>query len=712
MNDVFALPSRLAAKSTPELVADDARHLARVAEAIEHMSERLSARLDAARRAPGRSGRGAFERDAEIRRLSSQLRLLERFGLDVCLGRIVHASGEVAYVGRIGVAGAGGERLLVDWRSPAAEPFFGATHADPRGLVSRRRYRWTNGHVTDFWDEVFDVSQVENHGALDEQSAFLASLGEARSSRMRDVLATIQSDQDAIIRRPSRGTVVVDGGPGTGKTVVALHRAAFLVHHEAHLETLGGILVVGPHQPYLDYVGDVLPRLGEEDVRTCTLAQLVPEGAVAVREADPEVARLKGSARLLEAIGPAVAFYEEPPQERTVLEIDKLRVVVEPEDWAEAFAAPERGTPHNEAREEILDALCEILADKVSKGRAGLAHAVRRHGPLLAEIDRAWPLLDARDLVGDLWTVPAYLRLCAPWLSAEERQALRREDPAAWTEADLPFLDAARARLGDPGEARRRRRELEEIDRERVEKHRVLEEMLEADVDKEGEVWMLVSEDGFEEAVVDVDSYVELVREPLAGPFAHVVVDEAQELSEAQWAMLVRRCPSRSFTVVGDRAQAREGFAESWEQRLERVGLEGAEVRTLTVCYRTPEPVMRAAEPVIRAVLPDASVPRSVRSGGAPVRRGRVCELEEILETWLASRELGVASVVAPPALVPRTSITDERVRFMAPELVKGLEFDLVVLIDPEGWGEGTTAAVDRYVAMTRATEELVILEG
>lgn len=710
VNDVFALPSRLAAKSVPELVADDARHLDRVATAIEHMIDDLAERLDAARRAPGRSGQAAYERDAEIRRLSGRLRVLRRFGLDVCLGRMVHDSGEITYVGRVGVSDTAGERLLVDWRSPAAEPFFGATHANPMGLVSRRRYRWARGRVTDYWDEVF--AGLEQHAVLDEQSAFLASLGEARTSRMRDVLATIQSDQDAIIRAPSRGTLVVDGGPGTGKTVVALHRAAYLVYHEPHLEGRGGVLFVGPHRPYLDYVGDVLPQLGEDGVRTCTLTDLVPEGAEVRPERDPEVARLKSAGRLLEAIEPAVAFYEEPPAEPMTVELGRLEITVEPADWVEAFAGPEPGTPHNEAREEVLDALCEIVADKVSAD--GVAHALRRHAPLLAALDRAWPLVEAGDLVGDLWTVPAYLRRCAPWLTPEELRALRREVPDAWTVEDLPFLDAARARLGDASAAARRRRERLSFERERAAKHRVLEEMLEADHDKEGVVWMLVNEDGFEDAVVESRVHEERPQDPLAGPFAHVVVDEAQELTEAQWRMLVRRCPSRSFTVVGDRAQAHAGFGEAWADRLARVGLDGAEVRTLTISYRTPEPVMRAAEPVIRAVLPSVNVPVAVRPGGSPVRHGRVAELDAILTAWLAAHDDGVACVVAPPHASPPSppsAISDGRVRFVSPELVKGLEFDLVVLLAPSTWGEGTRAAVDRYVAMTRATDQLMILD-
>src|SRR5437763_930275 len=265
-----------------------------------------------------------MDRDMEVHRLTGRLRALRRFGLDLCLGRIVSEDDpEPVYVGRLGLRDRAGRRLLLDWRSPAAEPFFGATHANPMGLASRRRYRWTQGYITDYWDEVFTTDGLDGHAALDDQSAFIASLGSNRSARMRDVLGTIQADQDAIIRAGSRGGLIIDGGPGTGKTVVALHRTAYLLYSDPHLgQHRGGVLVVGPHQPYLTYVADVLPSLGEEGVQTCTLRNLVAEGASAVQEADPEVARLKSSAALVQAIEAAVRFYEQPPAEPMTVETD------------------------------------------------------------------------------------------------------------------------------------------------------------------------------------------------------------------------------------------------------------------------------------------------------------------------------------------------------------------------------------------------------
>ncbi len=277
----FELPDHLTAKADPTLIAGDEQHFAAIAESLEQSIADLSDRLDAERKAPGGIGQAAMDRDMEIHRLTARLRALRRFGLDLCLGHIVSADNpEPVYVGRLGLTDSAGRRLLLDWRSPAAEPFFGATHANPMGLASRRRYRWTRGRISDYWDEVFTPDGFEGHAALDDQSAFIASLGSSRSAQMRDVLGTIQADQDAIIRAGSRGALVVDGGPGTGKTVVALHRTAYLLYSDPRLgHRRGGVLFVGPHQPYLAYVADVLPSLGEEGVQTCTLRDLVPEGA-------------------------------------------------------------------------------------------------------------------------------------------------------------------------------------------------------------------------------------------------------------------------------------------------------------------------------------------------------------------------------------------------------------------------------------------------
>jgi len=712
----FALSDDLAAKADPALIAADEAHFDAIERALDQAIGDLSERLDAARKESGGTGQEAMDRDLEVHRLTARLRVLRRFGLDLCLGHMVGANGsEPVYIGRLGLTDSAGRRLLVDWRSPAAEPFFGATHANPMGLTSRRRYRWTLGRISDYWDEVFTVDGFDGHAAaLDDQSAFIASLGSSRSPRMRDVLGTIQSDQDAIIRAGSRGALVVDGGPGTGKTVVALHRTAYLLYSDPRLgHRRGGVLFVGPHQPYLAYVADVLPSLGEEGVQTCTLRDLVPEGAAAMPETDPEVARLKSAAGMVEAIEPAVRLYEEPPTQGFLVETQWSDVWLGADDWAEAFESPDPGTPHNEARDQVWDELLTILTDKHGEdddvSPDMFRRSLRQNRDLRDTFNRAWPLLEYTDIVGDLWSVPAYLRMCAPWLEPDDVRRLQREDAHAWTVSDLPLLDAARQRLGDPQASRRRRRQEAAVAAEREEMNRVVDHLIATD-DSEMLVMSMLRGQDMQTVLVDENALTGADSDLLAGPFAHIVVDEAQELTDAEWQMLLRRCPSQSLTIVGDRAQARHGFSESWQERLERIGLDHIDLATLRINYRTPEEVMTEAEPVIRAVLPDANVPTSIRSSGVPVAHGSVSELGSILDSWFAEHAEGIGCVVGVGDVdgdaVPETS----RLRSLTPELTKGLEFDLVVLVDPERFGSGIEGAVDRYVAMTRATQRLVVL--
>ncbi|WP_110205512.1 RNA polymerase recycling motor ATPase HelR [Nocardioides daejeonensis] len=708
---VFALPDELHAKRAAELIEADEQHLRSVAEALADDLHRVEARLTAARRLDAGGGQRALDRDQEVRRLAARAAHLRRAGLDVCLGRMVTTEGEVIHLGRIGLSDRDGRRLLVDWRAPAAEPFFAATSAHPRGLASRRRYRWWQGQIVDYWDESLGPD-IGTPLALDADSAFLASLGASRTARMRDVLSTLAADQDAIIRAGSQGTLVVDGGPGTGKTVVALHRAAYLLHADPRLrEGRGGILFVGPHQPYLNYVADILPGLGEEGVLTCTVLDLVPGGRDLPPEADPDVAALKARADLVEAVEPAVALYEEPPSQGLLVETPWAEVWLSTEDWAEAFAAPDPGTPHNEAREQVWEALLDRLVDKHAQLESGASptgarRALAQCPALLDAIGGAWPVLDAEELVADLWTVPAYLRRCAPDLTAAERGLLRREQGDAWTRSDVPLIDAARRRLGDRHTARRARRAAAEEAAQRAEMDDVVSHLQASDIHGEGVMAMLHGED-LRAALVEHAPAARSDIGRLDGPFAHIVVDEAQELTDAEWQMLLARCPARSLTVVGDRAQARRGFSESWAERLARVGVQRIRHALLTVNYRTPREVMERAAAQIREVLPDANIPRSVRSSGIEVRQGAVHELDTLLAAWSAHHAEGTVCVIGA-AEQPG----DPRVQWLTPGLAKGLEFDLVVLVDPEQFGSGIEGGVDRYVAMTRATRELVVLSA
>ncbi len=710
--DPFHLADDLRAKAAPELIADDREHLRRIAEALELQRADVISRLTQARRREADLGHAVVDRDLEIRRLSGRLRVLERFGLDICLGRMTLDDGEHRYIGRTGLADADGFRLLVDWRTPAAEPYFAATLEHPRGVISRRRYRWTDGRIRDYWDEALSDAAFDGAASLDDQSAFIASLGTHRTARMRDVLATIQADQDAIIRTSSRGALVVDGGPGTGKTVVALHRAAQLLYAEPRLtQSAGGMLLIGPHAHYLAYVEDVLPSLGEDTVRLATIRDLVPEGASASDERsaehDARVARLKGTLDPVSLLDAAARWFERPPHHAMRLESPWADLWLSRDEWAELFSNADPAISHNEARDEVWEEILELLTDQVDDEDAP-PHMVRRwlrqDEELTGTFMRAWPMLSPTSVVARLWSSPEFLRHCAPGLSPEEIALLQRDGSTAWTVSDLPFLDAARRRIGDPDTVRDEHRRQAVIASAQEQISHVVDHLIEDD-DSEMKVMSILRGQDARNVLLGVDAPPALRPDELSGPFGHIVVDEAQELTDAEWRMLIARCPSRSFTIVGDRAQARHGFTESWEARLARVGLRDVRISHLGVNYRTPTEVMEAAAPEILAAIPDANVPSSVRESGMPVRHDVVAALPRLLEAWVDAHPDGVACVIGAPDFAPTA-----RVRSLAPEGAKGLEFDLVVLVHPDQFGHDVTGAVDRYVSMTRSTSELIVL--
>ncbi|MFZ2511099.1 MAG: RNA polymerase recycling motor ATPase HelR [Gordonia sp. (in: high G+C Gram-positive bacteria)] len=686
-----------AAKADPALIDDDDAVLARIDDAVAHQLTAMTDRLNALRRVPARAGREAAERDSEIRAVTAQVALLRRSGAHLCLGRMTDDAEVRTYLGRRGVSDADGAGLLLDWRTPAAAPFFAAARDQPSGLVSRRRYRWSGNRVVDYWDEPLTDAALDamSTATLNAESSFLAALSRSRSTTMDDVLATLAADQSAILRDGSTGTLVVDGGPGTGKTVVALHRAAYLLYADSRGSAArGGVLFIGPTPEFLNYVAEVLPDLGAEGTRFATLSDLVAEGVAATEEGDPVVAALKS--RLTGAITPAVAFYQDIPDESCTVETSDGPITVTPADWAVAVDQLEAGTPHNEARPKILAALAEYLEAPLS-GNPKLRALLRRF----------WPLIDATDLIGDLWTVPAFLRHCAPTLSVGDVRALQRHDPSAWTTADLPLLDTARNLLGNKDfEAQTRRRSSSVAEQTQV-MTEVIDELVAADDDREGLVQQFAF-GGMTELTLDESGLEGFAADRLAGPFAHIVVDEAQELTDAQWAMLRRRCPAGGFTVVGDRAQARLGFEESWEDRLARTGLRGIRVSRLSLNYRTPREVMDYASIEIGRVLPGAAVPESIRSNGLPVRECTGAELPVLLARWLSANE-GTVCVIGTAERLGSLP-AHPRVSRVLPSDTSGLEFDLVAAWAPADFGAGLPGAVSRYIAMTRATAELVIV--
>ena len=713
----FALPDYLNTKCSPELIETDERFFAELAQSLHEQRIRMALRLKERRVAVAHAGSSAVERDVEIKKLSSRLSLLEHFGIDVCLGRMDPSDGGKAlYIGRIGVRGLAGEPLLTDWRAPVARPFFAATRLNPMGLRSIRRYRWSSQRIADYWDEVLeDLGEADVRASFDTESEFITSLSAQHSDHMRDVLATIQSDQDAIIRADAHGPLVVEGGPGTGKSVVALHRAAYLMYADRRIEHSGGILYVGPSESFLRYVEDVLPGLGENGVKMASLRELVPENSQVLAEDPPAVAVLKASTSMVRAVDAAVRLYEEPPTSEHEVSTPWGDATVTPQMWRAAFASVAPGTPHNEAQDEVLDAVVLALSDVLTGGAeeeedfGHVASFLRRDGDLVRAVRTAWPILDPTDVIADLWSVPAYTRYCLPDKNDDDVALLQRNQPRQWTSSDLPLLDAARYRLGDPNILRNRQSRAAKAAQQHDRMKDVIGDLVASD-DSELMVMSLLTQADMQEAL-EPDQYDEPTKEErLAGPFGHVIVDEAQELTEAQWMMIVRRCPSHSLTIVGDRAQARGGFSEMWKERLERIGLRSFREETLHVNYRTPEEVMPAAEAVITRVLPDVAVPVSVRRSGFDVLRGSHSECVDALRQAVSGGVGGTACVIGHGD-TGRWEACGDTVSFMTPEAAKGLEFDVVVVDRPATWGSGITAAVDQYVAMTRTTRQLIVCE-
>ncbi|MFY9678412.1 RNA polymerase recycling motor ATPase HelR [Glutamicibacter protophormiae] len=706
----FALSGAKAGLTNPATLDADNYRLHAIAQRTEQLRTQTRHRLIT--RGTDRAGvlQQSLERDVEVSALGARLARLDHLGPQACLGFMQTTTGERLFIGRLGLSDEQGSPLMIDWRAPAAEPFFAATHANPQGLVMRRRYRWRKQMIAGYFDEVFDLERLGESTSLDDHSAFLASLGEQRTGKMQDVLATIQGDQDAIIRRPSAGALVVDGGPGTGKTVVALHRAAYLLHADARVKNRGGrVLVVSPHDSYTAYVSDILPNLGEDEVLVSTLSNMVSNAGGARVETDSVIGRIKGNSAMVDAVERAVRVFEQPPAQGLVIETPWDELMLSPDQWTAAVDCLESGLDHNTARSQLREVLVEQLAAKVTSEDASGSesrHALAANDQLDACLEEYWPVLDPERLLRTLYSNAPLLRYCARGLSLDDIDTLlQAETGETWTESDLPLLDAARALVGDPHGEQIRVQRAAALSSARTLMRQVVDDLIASADDKEDLSSQLMNAD-LQDQLVEQRAPEEPVGDVSAGPFSHVIVDEAQDLTDAQWAMVLSRCPSGSLTIVGDRAQATAGFSGSWAERLARAGIRDVHVAALNINYRTTAQVMDAAATAIRQQVPGANVPVSVRTNGAPVRYAHPDDLEPILNAWLQSHAEGVAAVIGHDAFTARL-----RVAALSPEQAKGLEFDLVLLYRPERFGSGVEGAVRRYVSMTRATAQLVVLQ-
>ncbi|OIJ62604.1 HelD family protein [Streptomyces mangrovisoli] len=690
-----------------------------------------------------------LERDILVAERSGLLAALNAVDGSLCFGRIDQTSGTSHHIGRIGLRADDAEHtpVLIDWRADVARPFYLATGHTPMGL-RRRRHIATDGRtVTSLHDEILDLGDATRTGHEDPSgdAVLLAALNSARTGRMNDIVQTIQAEQDEIIRHGHRGVLVVEGGPGTGKTAVALHRAAYLLYEHRELLAKRAVLIVGPNPAFLGYIGEVLPSLGETGVLLATVGELFP-GVRATATDTREAAAVKGRAGMADVLAEVVRDRQALPDPVITIEHDREVLML---DDGLVRVARERtravGLPHNVAREHfeghILNALTDMVAERIgtdpydgsnlldASDITQIRDELAENSEVWAAVDRLWPRLTPERLVADFLADPA------GHLPDEDAAAIRRPLTRAWTVADVPLLDEAAELLGEDDRTARARAERERalqiayaqgvLDVSFASRTFEFEDKEDSDPDS-SEVLSahdIIDAERFAERHEEDDhrSAAERAAADRTWAFGHIIVDEAQELSPMAWRLLMRRSPTRSMTLVGDPAQTAEAAGVgSWADILQPYVQDRWEHARLAVNYRTPAEIMELAAAVVRAERPDFVPPSSVRSTGErPWIRQVADDLPGAVER--AAAELtpkeGRLAVIAPRALhralaarldgVTAGAEPDltHTVVLLDPRQAKGLEFDSVLVVEPGEYGVS-----DLYVALTRATQRLGVL--
>jgi len=746
---------------------------------LDDLRERASHRMADVLEQHGGTHQARVERESFSAMYRQQLAQLDAAENGLCFGRLEFADGELRYIGRVGIHSDADDyaQLLMDWRAEAARPFYLATAASPGDVRVRRHIKTRSRKVVSLDDEVLDLESADpsRHDGLTGESALLAALNATRTGSMHDIVETIQAEQDVIIRAPMQGALVVQGGPGTGKTAVALHRAAYLLYTYRNQLEKRGVLVVGPNATFLRYIGQVLPSLGETSVLLSTIGDLFP-GVSAIGTESATVAAIKGRPGMARVIAAAVRDRQRVPAEPVEITTDvaSLRLVMTAgrEDGGRALTsdtgrlrltpraiaqARERARrtrrPHNQARSvfarEIISTLTRQLASRIGTDvRTGasvldqddmddLRRELRGDLAVRSAINGLWPILTPQQLVGDLLTDPARLAVASPGLSRADRAALRRDPGQPWTPADVPLLDEAAELLGEDDRA------LRAAQRRRRRRHEAYAlgvlEIIGRDEEDDPEILMgadLVDAERLAARQEEEQSLTAAERAAVdrTWAFGHVIVDEAQEMSPMAWRMLMRRCPARSLTVVGDVAQTSDLAGQaSWGEALDPYLGDRWRLAPLTVNYRTPAEVMTVASDVLEAIDRGLTPPRSVRESGRQPWR---------LETTAAGLDKAVAeaavqlsglagegklAVIVPAArleeagrvvsdVLPDTALGADPdlaspVVVLTVRQAKGLEFDCVLVVDPAGiLAESPRGLNDLYVALTRATQQVGVV--
>jgi DNA helicase IV len=781
---------------------------------LDDLRDRASGRLSKVLLERGGTPAARSERDAFVEMYAQRINQLDAAENGLCFGRLDLTDGDRRYIGRIGILDDASdyEALLIDWRAPAARPFYIATAFSPDGVLRRRHIQTRQRKVTGVDDEVLDYGAEDGqtapagHAGLTGEAALIAALSASRTGRMTDIVETIQAEQDMIIRSPHNGVTVVQGAPGTGKTAVALHRAAYLLYTYREQLSRRGVLIVGPNPTFLRYIGHVLPSLGETGVLMSTISDLYP-GISARREEPPETAEIKGRHEMAQVLATAVRDRQQVPSEplEITFERDVLRLDRKTVQRARERARRSR-RPHNAARpifvREILTALVGQVTSKLT---AGLQEAdrlvaealgeeytgpgpsvlgpaetediraeLRQDSQVQAAIAKLWPVLTPQRLLDDLFASPRRLAAAARRLPEEERALLRRDPGGGWTAADVPLLDEAAELLGEDGRAARRRARRER--QEQISYAQGVLDIVSRDLEDDPEILMaydLINADrlaGRHEELSNLTT-AERAAADRTWAFGHIVVDEAQELSEMAWRMLMRRCPSRSMTIAGDIAQASSlSSTSSWERVLAPHLGTRWRLDRLTINYRTPAEIMAVAADVLAEIDDKLEVPTSVReTGTVPWRQevteaGLAAEAAEAAAAEAAGLADGNVAVLVPAARLDEVSRAvaarltstgpasgasfgspngdgpsspngaspngsapstangngpgtadgpdlDDEVVVLTVGQAKGLEFDSVLIADPaQILAESPRGLSDLYIALSRATQRLGVL--
>ncbi|QLL10091.1 DUF2075 domain-containing protein [Mycobacterium vicinigordonae] len=675
----------------------------------------------------GEDSDSPMDRDVEVRALARRMKRLDVADDGLCFGRLDGISGKSSYIGRIGLLDEDDEYepLLLDWRAPAARPFYTATAAHSEGVRRRRQFHTRGRRIVEFTDEVLGAWRDGDQVGSSTDTALLAAVNAPRGEGMRDIVATIQAEQDEIIRLDHPGVLVIEGGPGTGKTVVALHRVAYLLYTHRERMERHGVLVIGPGPTFLNHISRVLPALGESTVVFATTGELVP-GLRVTAEDSPAAVRLKGSLQILEVLAAAVADRQRLPRDPIPIKLSDaaVRIDAATAQWAREEARASR-LPHNEARavfaEIVTWTLTERAIAKIGRGwldrsdtgtwealREDLVEELADHAAFAAALDELWPILTPETLLASLLESPERLGAAGGDL------AMLREVGDAWTVSDVPLLDELVDLLGVDTVTTARARELaEQEQREEAAYAAGVLDLMVSREDLMDDEDHLMAQDllyGSELAERFVERDTRELAERAAADrnwtYRHIVVDEAQELSEMDWRVLMRRCPARSFTVVGDLAQRRsEAGVTSWEAMLQPYVPDRWVYRSLSVNYRTPAEIMSVAAALLAEFAPDVVPPESVRSSGVKPWSRQVTpnELVSAIDEFVcdeAGRE-GTSVVIGPPG-VPGA---------VPPAQTKGLEYDAVLVVEPHQiLCESPRGPAELYVALTRATQRLGVL--